>query len=41
MIAPNVVLTAAHCFDHLGAKTQQSGSMNVDIYYYDPNAGPR
>jgi hypothetical protein len=41
MIAPNVILTAAHCFDALGAKTQRRGSTNVIINYYDPNSGRR
>ena len=41
MIAPNVVLTAAHCFDDLGAVTQQSGSTMFTINYYDPRVGRR
>jgi hypothetical protein len=41
MIGPNVVLTAAHCFDHLGAKTERSGSTTLDVNYYDPDTGRR
>lgn len=41
MIAPNVVLTAAHCFDDYGAKTSSSGSNAFTIRYFDPNIGRR
>lgn len=41
MIAPNVVLTAAHCFDSLGAKTSSGGSSPFTIRYYDPEDGIR
>jgi hypothetical protein len=41
MIAPKVVLTAAHCFDSLGAKNMSSGPANVTIRYYDPDSGLR
>lgn len=39
MIAPNVILTAAHCFKDIGAKTQLSGSTTFDIHYHDPSSG--
>lgn len=41
MIAPNVVLTAAHCLDSLGATTRSGGSNGFTIRYYDPKAGLR
>jgi V8-like Glu-specific endopeptidase len=41
MIAPNVVLTAAHCFKDIGAKTQLSGDTTFDIQYHDPIRGRR
>jgi hypothetical protein len=42
MIAPNAVLTAAHCFDLLGANTAQaSGAFSVTIRYFDPVTGAR
>ncbi len=41
MIAPDVVLTAAHCFDGLGAKSLKTGSSLFTIRYYDPDRGIR
>ncbi|WP_306536898.1 trypsin-like serine protease [Geobacter sp.] len=41
MIAPNVVLTAAHCFDMLGAPTNSRGTGNFSIFYHDPERGRR
>jgi hypothetical protein len=42
LIAPNVVLTAAHCFKGLGSKTGvHEGSMPVTINYYDAQSGRR
>jgi hypothetical protein len=41
MIAPNVVLSAAHCFDNAGAKTVHDGNLKVTINYYDPALGRR
>jgi hypothetical protein len=38
MIAPNVVLTAAHCFKHYGSGTGTvSGYEHFDIEYFDPS----
>ncbi len=41
MIAPNVVLTAAHCLDTLGSKTSDSGTGSFTIRYFDPVGGLR
>lgn len=41
MIAENVVLTAAHCFNAIGAETNQSGIKNFTIRYHDPARGRR
>lgn len=41
MIAPNAVLTAAHCFVSLGVNTLPSGTFSVDIQYFDPARGKR
>jgi hypothetical protein len=41
MIAPNVVITAAHCFKSLGSKTVASGTSQFTIRYYDPDEGLR
>ena len=40
MIAPNAVLTAAHCFDDLNVQKQASIEV-TDMKYYDPIRGPR
>lgn len=41
MIARDTVLTAAHCFDNLGAMTANGGVTPVTIRYYDPSRGIR
>lgn len=42
LIAPNVVLTAAHCFKAFGSKTGvHEGNVPVVINYYDPQSGRR
>jgi hypothetical protein len=41
MIAPNVVLAAAHCFDDYGARTASSGTNGFTIRYFDPKVGRR
>ncbi len=39
MIAPNVILTAAHCMDQLGAGTARRGTGNFTINYHHPIRG--
>ena len=39
MIAPNVILTAAHCLDVVGAGPSSSGSARFIIFYHDPKRG--
>jgi hypothetical protein len=39
MIAPNVVLTAAHCLDHAGANGNPRGTHTFRIFYHDPQQG--
>lgn len=41
MISSNVILTAAHCFDDLGAETKSGDSTTLTVHYYDPSAGRR
>ena len=41
MIAPNVILTAAHCLDSVGAGPSSRGSGRFTILYHDPNGGSR
>jgi len=38
MIAPTVVVAAAHCFEVVGSQTNSSGSVTLDVInYYDPD----
>lgn len=41
IIAPNAILTAAHCFHDFGSATTTSGTFPTSIRYFDPEAGPR
>ena len=39
IIAPDAVLTAAHCFDHPDRKELFTGTISFNIYYHDPEVG--
>jgi hypothetical protein len=41
MIAPNVVLTAAHCMGDVAETSEIMGSIDVTIRYFDPKNGRR
>jgi hypothetical protein len=42
MVAPSVLLTAAHCFESVGSLNSSSGPVTFDyIHYYDPVGGIR